>query len=53
MKMAAAMSAWTRDDEMRKRISNGTATIRVIVRPIGRFTPRHRRIGRDIIVRPR
>src|SRR5919198_2102365 len=38
MKMAAAMSAWTRDEEMRKRISSGTATIRVIVSPIGRFT---------------
>ena len=30
-KMAAAIRAWTRDDEMRNRMSSGAATIRVIV----------------------
>jgi hypothetical protein len=39
MKMAAAMNACTREEEMRKRMRSGTSTIRVIVRPIGRFTP--------------
>src|SRR5688500_10072447 len=38
-KMPAAMSACTREEEMRNRISSGTAMIRVRVRPIGRFTP--------------
>jgi hypothetical protein len=38
MKMAAAITAWTRDEEMRNTMRSGTATIRVRVRPIGRFT---------------
>src|SRR5262245_7039432 len=38
MKIAAAITAWTREDEIRKTISRGTATIRVRVRPIGKFT---------------
>src|SRR5262245_61640327 len=38
MKMPAAMTAWTREDEIRKTISSGTATIRVSVSPIGGFT---------------
>src|SRR5919204_170521 len=42
MKMAAAMSAWTRELEIRKRINSGTATMRVRVRPIGKFTLRSR-----------
>ena len=42
MKMPAAISAWTREDEMRKTMRNGTATMRVIVRPIGRFIARTR-----------
>src|SRR5882724_5768413 len=46
VKMAAAMSAWTRELEMRKRISSGTATIRVRVSPIGKFTLRSRSPGR-------
>src|SRR5213594_1088946 len=40
--MAAAMSAWTRELEMRKRINSGTATMRVRVSPIGKFTLRSR-----------
>src|SRR6267142_1396611 len=43
MKMAAPIKAWTRDDEMRKTMSNGTATMRVRVRPIGKFTLELRR----------
>ena len=43
MKMTAAIRASTRDDEMRKTMRRGTATMRVIVRPIGRFTPPLRR----------
>jgi hypothetical protein len=39
MKMAAAISASTREDEMRNTMRRGTATMRVIVRPIGKFTP--------------
>jgi hypothetical protein len=39
MKITEAMSASTRDDEMRKTMRSGTATMRVIVRPIGKFTP--------------
>src|SRR5262245_3814249 len=39
MKITAAISASTRDDEMRKTMSNGTAKMRVIVRTIGKFTP--------------
>src|SRR3989475_688663 len=42
VKMAAAMSACTRELEIRKRISSGTATIRVRVSPIGKFTLRSR-----------
>src|SRR5262249_35484038 len=38
MKMAAAITACTREDEMRNTIRSGTATIRVRVRPIGKFT---------------
>src|SRR5882762_8484793 len=38
MKMAAAITACTRDDEIKKTISSGTATMRVRVRPIGKFT---------------
>src|SRR5262245_52520874 len=38
MKMPAAITAWTRDDEIRKTIRRGTATMRVIVRPMGKFT---------------
>src|SRR5712691_3799650 len=38
MKMPAAITAWTRDDEIRKTMRRGTATIRVIVRPMGKFT---------------
>ena len=41
-KMAAAMRAWTREEEMRNRMSSGTATIRVNVRPMGRFTQLYR-----------
>src|SRR5262245_48037058 len=39
MKITAAIRASTRDDEMRKTMRSGTATMRVIVRPIGKFTP--------------
>src|SRR5439155_681329 len=42
MKMAAAISAWTRDEEIRKTMSSGTATMRVRVSPMGRFTRRLR-----------
>src|SRR5919197_5517224 len=42
MKMAAAISAWTRDEEIRNTMSSGTATMRVRVRPMGRFTRRLR-----------
>src|SRR3989442_8800964 len=38
MKMPAAITAWTRDDEIKKTMRRGTATIREIVRPIGKFT---------------
>src|SRR5437867_4764123 len=38
MKIAAAITACTREDEMRKTINRGTATMRVRVRPIGKFT---------------
>src|SRR5437773_2099048 len=38
MKIAAAITACTREDEIRKTISRGTATMRVRVRPIGKFT---------------
>src|SRR5438067_1297783 len=37
MKIPAAIAAWTREDEIRNTISSGTATMRVRVRPIGRF----------------
>src|SRR5213594_1429287 len=43
MKMEAAISACTRDDEMRNTMSSGTATMRVRVRPIGKFTLELRR----------
>src|SRR5438093_13762730 len=43
--MAAALSAWTRELEMRKRINSGTATMRVRVSPIGKFTLRSRSPG--------
>src|SRR5258705_11371890 len=43
MKMAAAITAWTREDEMRNTIRRGTATMRVRVRPIGKFTLELRR----------
>src|SRR5262245_34629514 len=43
MKMAAAITACTREDEMRKTIRSGTAMIRVRVRPIGKFTLELRR----------
>src|SRR5437016_7390382 len=43
MKIAAAISACTRDDEMRNTMSSGTATMRVRVRPIGKFTLELRR----------
>jgi len=43
MKIAAAMAACTRDDEMRNTMSSGTATMRVRVRPIGKFTLELRR----------
>src|SRR5947209_971761 len=46
VKMAAAMSACTRELEIRKRMSSGTATIRVRVSPIGKFTLRSRSPGR-------
>ncbi len=42
-KMAEAMRACTREDEIRNRMSSGTATIRVSVSPMGRFTRLHRR----------
>src|SRR2546422_6317632 len=42
MKMAAAISAWTRDEEIRNTMSNGTATMRMRVSPMGRFTRRLR-----------
>src|SRR5204862_3728662 len=35
MKMAAAISAWTRDEEIRNTMSSGTATMRVRVSPMG------------------
>src|SRR6266446_677274 len=38
MKIAAAISACTRDDEIKNTMSSGTATMRVSVRPIGKFT---------------
>src|SRR5262245_55076027 len=38
VKIAAAITAWTREDEMRNTISRGTAMMRVRVRPIGKFT---------------
>ena len=38
MKIAAAISACTRDDEIKNTMSSGTATMRVKVRPIGKFT---------------
>src|SRR5262245_20005907 len=43
MKIAAAIRACTRDDEMRNTMSSGTATMRVRVRPIGKFTLELRR----------
>src|SRR5262245_66682898 len=43
MKIAAAITACTRDDEMRNTISSGTATMRVRVRPMGKFTLELRR----------
>src|SRR3989441_2373761 len=43
MKIAAAITAWTREDEIKNTINRGTATIRVRVRPIGKFTLRLRR----------
>src|SRR5882724_1250868 len=43
MKIAAAINACTRDDEMRNTMSRGTATMRVRVRPIGKFTLELRR----------
>src|SRR5439155_365956 len=42
MKMAAAISAWTRDEEIRNTMSSGTATMRMRVSPMGRFTRRLR-----------
>src|SRR6267378_3327822 len=45
MKIAAAITAWTRDDEIKNTISSGTATMRVRVRPIGRFMRRLRPRG--------
>src|SRR5262245_1896746 len=43
MKIAAAITACTRDDEMRNTMRRGTATMRVRVRPIGKFTLELRR----------
>src|SRR5438034_1142414 len=45
VKMAAGMRACTRELEMRKRINSGTATMRVRVSPIGKFTLRSRSPG--------
>src|SRR2546426_12698501 len=42
MNMAAAISAWTRDEEIRNTMSSGTATMRMRVSPMGRFTRRLR-----------
>src|SRR5262252_3234804 len=43
MKIAAAITACTRDEEMRNTMRRGTATMRVRVRPIGKFTLELRR----------
>src|SRR5262247_2273156 len=43
MKIAAAITACTRDDEIRNTISSGTATMRVRVSPMGKFTLELRR----------
>src|SRR4030095_16092083 len=43
MKIAAAITACTRDEEIRNTISSGTATMRVRVSPMGKFTLELRR----------
>src|SRR5262245_19872801 len=43
MKIAAAITACTRDEEIRNTMSSGTAMMRVRVRPIGKFTLELRR----------
>src|SRR5512138_1535880 len=43
MKIAAAITACTRDEEIKNTMSSGTATMRVRVRPIGKFTLELRR----------
>src|SRR5437773_719608 len=39
---AGTITAWTRDEEIRNTMSRGTATMRVRVSPMGRFTQRLR-----------